>query len=150
MKEALELYPALAESIWRVCSIRIAVPLLMSHPPYNSWTKEKVRLFCEKSSMATLPTDGQTIFQSLRDTVELILVQGKVTYAASRDSYEGPCILPKIEDRLVLHCDGVLPKILEIHGGLDGETGFGRIRNPVKENDITGMSLVERVILYIM
>ena len=139
MDRALHLYPSLTESIWRVCSIRIAVPLLMSHPAYNGWTKEKIRLFCEKSTMVDLPksSQGQTIFQPSPHAVELILVHGKVTYVSNRDAYEGPCILPSSDERLyVHHTDGVSPRILEIQGG-ESDSGPGTARlQSVPEEDI--------------
>ena len=138
MNKALAMYPQLAERMWRVCSIRIAVPLLMSHPSYASWTKEKVRLFCEKSIMATLPPrgHGQNIFQPENDTVELVLIQGKVMSIATRDHYEGPCVIPNTKDRLVLNYDGVPPKLLAIKSELNNH---GVVVTSGQEQDVTGL-----------
>lgn len=141
MQEALELYPSLAESIWHVCSIRIAVPLLMSHPSYNGWTKEKIRLFCEKSTMVDLPnaSQGQTVFTSSPDTEELVLIHGKVTCVSNRDTYEGPCILPNSQESLLVHhAEGTSPRILEIQGmESDGNPGAMRLQS-ITEEDTAG------------
>ena len=141
MEKALQLYPSLTESIWRVCSIRIAVPLLMSHPSYTDWTKEKIRLFCEKSVMVDLPksSHSQTIFQPSPDAVELVLIHGKVTCVSSRDIYEGPCMLPSSDERLLLHhIDGMSPRILEIQGvDHDSNPGATRLQS-VTDDDIAG------------
>ena len=140
MEKALQLYPSLTESIWRVCSIRIAVPLLMCHPSYNSWTKEKIRLFCEKSTMVDLPKagQGQTIFQPSPDAVEAVLIHGKVSCVSSRDSYEGPCILPSDERVIVHHTEGASPRILEIQGvEADSNVATTRLQS-VTEEDVAG------------
>ena len=75
----------------------------------------------------------QITFQPSRDTVELVLIQGKVTYVASRESFEGPCVLPNKEERLTLHYDDKPPKILEIQGN-DGHEN----RLSTQEEDISG------------
>jgi hypothetical protein len=140
MEKALQLYPSLSESIWRVCSIRIAVPLLMCHPSYNSWTKEKIRLFCEKSTMVDLPkaSQGQTVFRASQDAAELVLIHGKVTCVSSRDSYEGPCVLPNDERVIVHHTDGTSPRLLEIQGvEADSSVATARLQS-VTEEDVAG------------
>ena len=141
MEKALQLYPALTESIWRVCSIRIAVPLLMSHPTYSGWSKEKIRLFCEKSTMVDLPCVGpsQKTFRPSPDTVELVLVHGKVTCISNRETYEGPCILPNSDERFVVQkSGGASPRILEIQGN-DSESNPAttRLQN-ITEEDLAG------------
>ena len=135
MEKAIKQYPQLAERIWRVCSIRIAVPLLMSHPSYARWTREKVRLFCEKSSMASLPPRGQTTFQPSNDVVELILIQGKMSSMTNRDVFEAPCILPH-KDRLLLNYDCAPPKLLEIKSQ---STSHGMVGESAQEENINGI-----------
>ena len=150
MEEALQLYPSLTESIWRVCSIRIAVPLLMCHPTYNGWTKEKIRLFCEKSTMVDLPkaSQGQTVFKPSPETEELVLIHGKVTCFSNRETYEGPCILPNNQESLsVHHTEGTSPRILEIQGvESDSNPGATRLQS-IAEEDTAGeySSLLSRL-----
>ena len=153
MEKALQLYPSLTESIWRVCSIRIAVPLLMSHPTYSGWTKEKIRLFCEKSTMVDLPkaSQGQTIFQPSPHAVELVLIHGKVTCVSNRDTNEGPCILPNCNERLLVHhTDGTSPRILEIQG-VESHSHLGTTRlQSITEEDLAGECWCWKLTLFIL
>ncbi len=112
----------------------------MSHPSYNSWTKEKIRLFCEKSIMVVLPktSQSQTVFQPSPDVAERVLIHGKVTCVSSRDTYEGPCILPSDESLLVHHIEGISPRILEIQG-VESDSSLGTTRlQSITEEDISG------------
>lgn len=55
MTEAMTRFPDLVNRLWRVCGVRIAVPLLLEVPTYYSWTKDKIRVMCERSYIAPLP-----------------------------------------------------------------------------------------------
>lgn len=114
MKVAMSRYPDLEDRLWKVCGVRIAVPLLLEVPAYYSWTKDKIRVMCERSFIVNLSQGSNTIFKTNEQMKEVILIQGKVTDLESRDIYEGPCVLPKIYRTFRLHFDGVEPKILVI------------------------------------
>lgn len=64
MKEAMSRYPDLVDSLWRVCGVRIAVPLLLEVPTYYNWTKDKIRIMCERSFIATLPKSPNPVFRT--------------------------------------------------------------------------------------
>ena len=54
MYEAMRRHPDLVDRLWRVCDVRIAVPLLLDAPNYYNRTKDKIRIMCERSFIATL------------------------------------------------------------------------------------------------
>ncbi|KAL9955551.1 hypothetical protein ACROYT_G036889 [Oculina patagonica] len=114
MKEAMRRYPELVDRLWRVCGVRIAVPLLLEVPNYYSWTKDKIRIMCEHSFIATLPRGPNTVFRANEQMKEAVLIQGKVTDLDSREIYEGPCVLPRTYRAFKLHYDTDEPKILII------------------------------------
>lgn len=64
MKEAMRRYPELVDRLWRVCGVRIAVPLLLEVPNYYNWTKDKIRIMCEHSFIATLPKGPNPVFRT--------------------------------------------------------------------------------------
>ena len=57
-------FPALVNRLWKVCGVRIAVPLLLEVPTYYSWTKDKIRVMCERSYIAALPRDPNAVFKT--------------------------------------------------------------------------------------
>ena len=62
MIEAMNRFPELVNNLWRVCGVRMAVPLLLDVPTYYNWTKDKIRVMCERSYMATLSTSPSAVF----------------------------------------------------------------------------------------
>ena len=64
MNEAMRRFPDLVDRLWRVCGVRIAVALLLDVPNYYNWTKEKIRIMCERSFIATLPKGPSAIFKA--------------------------------------------------------------------------------------
>lgn len=63
MREAMNRFPELVNNLWRVCGVRIAVPLLLEVPTYYNWTRDKIRVMCERSYMAALPTSPSDVFK---------------------------------------------------------------------------------------
>lgn len=64
MKVAMTRYPDLVDRLWKVCGVRIAVPLLLEVPAYYNWTKDKIRVMCERSFIVNLPIGLNTIFKT--------------------------------------------------------------------------------------
>jgi len=114
MLETMEEHPELANRLWRVCGVRIAVPLLMDMLTYHNWTKDKIRLMCERSYLIKIPPQSpHAVFKITGMMQEALLVQGHVTCAETREVFEGPAILPKAYKLYKLHYDKE-PKILVI------------------------------------
>lgn len=114
MLKAMETHVELGNRLWRVCGVRIAVPLLMDLLIYHNWTKDKIRLMCERSFLAKLPQPGpNVIFKITSMMQEALLIQGQVTCTDTREVYEGPVILPKAYRNYRLHYEKE-PKILII------------------------------------
>ncbi|XP_067045427.1 sperm-specific sodium:proton exchanger-like [Acropora muricata] len=114
MTEAMDRFPDLVNNLWRVCGVRLAVPLLLEVPTYYNWTKDKIRIMCERSHIAALPKPPNVVFKIADYMREAILVQGKVTEAATETIYEAPCVLPKNHRLFKLHFEVEEPKILVI------------------------------------
>ena len=172
MTEAMDRFPDLVNNLWRVCGVRLAVPLLLEVPTYYNWTKDKIRIMCERSHIAALPKPPNVVFKIadyMREVIQTywdrekliietinevrkrkeacattyilkqrflqkcnptsqsaclklfffffqkaILVQGKVTEAATEIIYEAPCVLPKNHRLFKLHFEVEEPKILVI------------------------------------
>ena len=91
MKEAMRRYPELVDRLWRGCGVRIAVPLLLDVPNYYNWTKDKIRIMCENSFIATLPKGPNPVFRTNEQMKEVFITLG---------------------DSLVLHCASLLRRIL--------------------------------------
>lgn len=107
-------FPELSEEMWHVCAVRMAVPLLMEEPAYQNWTKDKIRLMCERSYMGKLPTSGPSNTYSVPEQMkEAVLIQGRLTCAETRETYEGPCVLPRTYRLFKVHYE-VEPKVLVI------------------------------------
>ena len=64
MNEAMRRFPDLVDRLWRVCGVRISVPLLLDVPSYYNWTKDKIRIMCERSFIATLPKGPNAVFKT--------------------------------------------------------------------------------------
>ncbi|XP_068761684.1 sperm-specific sodium:proton exchanger-like [Montipora capricornis] len=114
MVEAMNRFPNLENSLWRVCGVRMAVPLLLEVPTYYNWTKDKIRIMCERSHIASLPKPPNVVFKIKDHMKEAVLIQGKVTEADTEIIYEAPCVLPKIHRVFKLHFEAEEPKILVI------------------------------------
>lgn len=63
MTEAMDRFPDLLNNLWRVCGVRFAVPLLLEVPTYYNWTKDKIRIMCERSHIAALPKPPNLVFK---------------------------------------------------------------------------------------
>ena len=63
MVEAMNRFPNLENNLWRVCGVRMAVPLLLEVPTYYNWTKDKIRIMCERSHIASLPKPPNVVFK---------------------------------------------------------------------------------------
>lgn len=114
MTETLEEHPELANRLWRVCGVRIAVPLLMDILTYHNWTKDKIRLMCERSYLwRTPPQAPNAVFRISPMMQEALLIRGHVTCSETREVFEGPAILPKVHKTYKLHYEKE-PKILVI------------------------------------
>ena len=74
MNEAMRRYPDLVDRLWRVCGVRIAVPLLLEVPNYYNWTKDKIRIMCERSFIATLPKGPNPVFRTNEQMKEVYKV----------------------------------------------------------------------------
>ena len=107
-------FPTMSEQMWHVCAVRMAVPLLMEEPAYQNWTKDKIRLMCERSYMAKLPTAGPSnTYSTTEQMKETVLIQGRLTCVETREMYDGPCVLPRTYRLFKVHYD-VEPKVLVI------------------------------------
>ena len=92
----------------------MAVPLLMEEPAYHNWTKDKIRLMCERSYIAKLPSPGPSgTFSTTEQMKEVVLIQGRLTCVETRETHEGPCVLPKTYRLFKIHFD-LEPKVLVI------------------------------------
>jgi len=93
MQRAMKRFTGLTDGLWRVCGMRIAVPLLMEHQKYQIWSKEHLRIICENSQMASL--DDSMLYRLPDDAQEAILIHGKVQCARTKEEFAAPIILPK-------------------------------------------------------
>ncbi|XP_048585520.1 sodium/hydrogen exchanger 10 isoform X2 [Nematostella vectensis] len=110
----METHSDLHDRLWRVCGVRIAVPLLLDMLVYHNWTKDKIRLMCERSYLAKLPGPGiNSMFRISSMMQEVLLIQGRATCTSTNEAHIGPCILPKMYKTFRLHYDKE-PKILVI------------------------------------
>ena len=71
MNEAMRPYPDLVDRQWRLCGVRIAVLLLLDAPNYYNWTKDRIRIMCEPSFIATLPKGPNAVFKANEQTKEV-------------------------------------------------------------------------------
>ena len=67
-------FPDLVDRLWRVCGVRIAVPLLLEVPAYYNWTRDKIRVMCERSSIAKLPKVPNPVFKTNEQMKEVGLI----------------------------------------------------------------------------
>ena len=114
MREIMDQQEELKNRLWKGCGVRVAVPLLLDMPAYHSWTKDKIRLMCERSYLAPIPRGLNAVFRSSEQMKEVVLIQGKVTCTETRECYEGPCLLPKTYRTFRLHFEKTDPRILVI------------------------------------
>ena len=114
MREVIDQHEELRDRLWRVCGVRVAVPLLMELPAYHRLTKDKIRYMCERSYVAPVPRDLNPVFRFTDNMKEAVLLQGKVTCTETRESYEAPCLLPKTYRSFRLSFDVAEPRILVI------------------------------------
>lgn len=63
MIEATTRYPDLVDRLWRVCGVRLAVPLLLEVPTYYNWSRDKIRVMCERSYIASIPKVPNPVFR---------------------------------------------------------------------------------------
>ena len=114
MLKTIEEHSELANRLWRVCGVRIAVPLLMDILAYHNWTKDKIRLMCERSYLMKMPAPSpNAVFKMTAMMQEALLIQGQVACTETREVYEGPVILPKTYRNYKLYYEKE-PKILVI------------------------------------
>lgn len=93
MLKAIQRFKGLSDDIWRVCSIRLAVPLVMSDPAYKIYSKDHIRIMCERSEMVDI--GHKTSFAITENMREAILIAGTVYCAHTNESFTGPVILSK-------------------------------------------------------
>ena len=110
----MENFPELSEQMWHVCAVRMAVPFLMEEPAYHNWTKDRIRLMCERSYMAKLsvPAPNST-FSTTERMKEIVLIQGRFSCMETRETYDGPCVLPRTYRLFKVHYE-VEPRVLVI------------------------------------
>ncbi|CAH1803170.1 unnamed protein product [Owenia fusiformis] len=113
MMRALNLFSQLEYRLWRVCAIRLACGILMKLPSFQGWTQEKIKLHLEKSYLVDLHGDQKFIMvdPSFADT---LLIQGKGIIAHSRVEVEGPCVLPRNTNKLILVEDDEIRHVILI------------------------------------
>ena len=63
MIEATTRYPDLVDRLWRVLGVRLAVPLLLEVPTYYNCSRDKIRVMCERSYIASIPKVPNTVFK---------------------------------------------------------------------------------------
>ena len=83
MNEAMRRYPDLVDRLWRVCGVRIAVPLLLDVPNYYNWSKDKIRIMCERSFIATLPKGPNAVFKAneqMKEVFDVLLTKYSVEF----------------------------------------------------------------------
>ena len=73
MTEAMTRFPDLVNRLWRVCGVRIAVPLLLEVPIYYNWTRDKIRVMCERSFIASIPKTPNPVFKTNEQMKEVDL-----------------------------------------------------------------------------
>ena len=76
MNEATRRYPDLVDRQWRLCGVRIAVSLLLYVPNYYNWTKDRIRIMCKRSFIATLPKGPNAVFEANEQTKEVYNILG--------------------------------------------------------------------------
>ncbi|XP_057290115.1 sodium/hydrogen exchanger 10-like [Hydractinia symbiolongicarpus] len=90
---AMKRFKGLTEGLWRVCGIRIAVPLLMEHDVYKIWSKEYLRMVCENSHLAHF--DDISIYHVPENVKEAVLIQGNIICFHTKEVFRAPALLPK-------------------------------------------------------
>ena len=70
MNEAMRPYPDLRDQ-WKLCGVRIAVPLLLDAPNHYNWNKDKIRVMCERSFIANLPKGPNVVFKANKQRKEV-------------------------------------------------------------------------------
>ena len=93
MHRAMQHYKGLKEAIWRVCSIRLSVPLINNDPMYKVYSKDSVRVMCQRSEIASLNDHG--VFRPTDQIREAVLIEGSLNCTISRQMFTGPILLPK-------------------------------------------------------
>ncbi|XP_014671188.1 PREDICTED: sodium/hydrogen exchanger 10-like [Priapulus caudatus] len=93
--------PSLEYRLWRICAIRIALPILMSIDAYQGFTQERVKLLLQRAFLPRL--DGvKTLSINEEIMEEVIVIQGAVLNANTREEFIGPCYIPKSVHKLTL------------------------------------------------
>ena len=118
MHKAMQRFKGLHEDIWRVCSIRLAVPLIMANPLYKVYSKEYIRIICERSELENLDDSG--IYRITENVREAVLVEGIIMCLHSKETFLGPTLLPKAIEAYKYDSDKK-PHILTI---LNHNTGY--------------------------
>lgn len=93
MQRAMLHFKGLKDAIWRVCGIRLAVPLINSDPLYKVYSKDSVRIMCQRSQIAEL--DGKGVFRPSEQVRESVLIEGTLHCNNSKQVFIGPILLPK-------------------------------------------------------
>jgi len=93
MHRAMKRFNGLTEGLWRVCGIRISVPILMEQQQYKIWSKEHLRIVCENCELANL--DDSMIYRLPDNVREAVLIQGELKCFHTKEVYKSPLVLAK-------------------------------------------------------
>ncbi|PSN53683.1 hypothetical protein C0J52_06780 [Blattella germanica] len=103
MEEAMKLcsdpFQGLQARMWKAIAIRIATYLLLEVPAYQAWSQEKIRTHLERAFVPTLRTTKLFVVTDLMEDV--ILIEGLVMDANSRNIYRAPAHIPRTVRKLI-------------------------------------------------
>ncbi|XP_044264248.1 sodium/hydrogen exchanger 10-like [Tribolium madens] len=104
LRRAMELSPdpiiGLECRIWKEVSIRIAVPLLLATPAYQSLSHEQVKYALER---AFVPNLRKYKIFNVTDMIEdVIIVDGLVADFNTRETYLAPCCISRTVQKIIL------------------------------------------------
>ncbi|RZC35365.1 sodium/hydrogen exchanger 10-like, partial [Asbolus verrucosus] len=104
VKKAMEMDPdpinGLQCRLWKSNCFRIAMPILMNVTAYRSLTVKNIAFAIERSFVPDISNMKMFVVSEMMEDV--LLIEGVVVDANTRDMYIGPCYIPRSVQKLLL------------------------------------------------
>ncbi|RZC32845.1 Na H Exchanger, cNMP binding, and/or Ion trans domain containing protein [Asbolus verrucosus] len=120
IKEAMGLNPdrvnGLECRIWKAESIRIAVPLLLSIPTYQTLRNDQIKYALEPAFMPNL--SNYKIFAVTDKIQDILLIEGVVADLNTRDIFTAPSYIPRTVQKLILPTSSLMNIPIDVEAKL--------------------------------
>ncbi|RZC27680.1 cNMP binding, Na H Exchanger, and/or Ion trans domain containing protein, partial [Asbolus verrucosus] len=110
IKRAMELSPdfisGLECRIWKAVSVRIAIPVLMAVPTYQSCSLDQIKYALERAFMPNLI--NFKIFAVTDMIQDILLIEGVARDFHTRELFTAPCYIPRTVQKLILPASSLI------------------------------------------